>query len=445
MILTPSMQSLLASLRRSTNEFLLEERDMRELLDFCRSRQNIFCYGAGIYGRMLRCFLDEHGIDIKGFVVSGKSNEENVLGIPVYSFGKIVTSIKKGAVLVGVGRKYRDEIVDMLLSHNIKNYFVLSDEMIDEMRHDVNYEKTYQTNHNVCVLLYHRICHLSVDTWRLANTPEVFEEHIKFLKENYDILRFEDAWEPSSNRSVVITFDDGYADNFLYALPILEKYKVPATIFVSTINIGTTNEFWWDELERIICCNPRLPGTIQYAGRSFRVATDEEREKACYALHPILKAMLPDNREKVLHDMAAEWKADKGGRPENRALTKDELRELSSSPYITIGGHTVTHSSLAFETEDLQKHEIEKSKADIEKIIGKKIDVFSHPFGQKEDFTAKTVEIAKACGYKKVAAAYGGVTGANESDFYIPRNGIVAGTRLAELKRHVRGLWCLFG
>lgn len=286
---------------------------------------------------------------------------------------------------------------------------------------------------------------MNIDTWRLAITPEVFEEHIKFLKENYDILRLEDAWESSRNRSVVITFDDGYADNFLYALPILEKYKVPATIFVSTGNIGTANEFWWDELERIICCNPRLPEDIRYAGQNFHVATVAEREKACYAIHPILKKMLPADREKVLHDMSVEWDASKEGRPENRSLTKEELKEMSSSPYITIGGHTVTHSSLAFESENLQKYEIEKSKVDIEKIIGKKIDVFSHPFGQKEDFTARTIEIAKSCGYKKIAAAYGGVTGANGDDFYIPRNGIASGTSLAELKKHVRGLWCIYG
>lgn len=418
---------------------------MQKLLDVCHNSQHIFCYGAGNYGRILRCFLDEQGIKLDGFIVSNEPNEKEVLGVPVYSFCKVASSLKDSTVLIGVGQKYRNEIIDILVSHDIKNYFVLSDEILKRMQHMVNYEKKYPSDHNVCVLLYHRICRLNIDTWRLAITPEVFEEHIKFLKENYDILRLEDAWESSRNRSVVITFDDGYADNFLYALPILEKYKVPATIFVSTGNIGTANEFWWDELERIICCNPRLPEDIRYAGQNFHVATVAEREKACYAIHPILKEMLPADREKVLHDMSVEWDASKEGRPENRSLTKEELKEMSSSPYITIGGHTVTHSSLAFESENLQKYEIEKSKVDIEKIIGKKIDVFSHPFGQKEDFTARTIEIAKSCGYKKIAAAYGGITGANGDDFYIPRNGIASGTSLAELKKHVRGLWCIYG
>lgn len=191
---------------------------MQKLLDACRNKKNIFCYGAGNYGRMLRCFLDEQGINLDGFIVSNEPDEKNVLGVPVYPFDKIASSLKGSTVLIGVGRKYRNEIIGILASHEIKDYFVSSDEMIEKVRRAVNYEKKYPSNHTVCVLLYHRICRLSIDTWRLATTPEVFEEHIKFLKENYDILRLEDAWESSGNRSVVITFDDGYADNYLYAL-----------------------------------------------------------------------------------------------------------------------------------------------------------------------------------------------------------------------------------
>ncbi|MEK9772083.1 MAG: polysaccharide deacetylase family protein, partial [Opitutae bacterium] len=90
--------------------------------------------------------------------------------------------------------------------------------------------------------------------------PENFEQHLIFLKENYELISTQTLKERIitknlSNRSICLTFDDGYYDNFSEALPILEKYQIPATIFVCTGNIGTENEFWWDMLENLLLAN----------------------------------------------------------------------------------------------------------------------------------------------------------------------------------------------
>lgn len=91
----------------------------------------------------------------------------------------------------------------------------------------------------IMILLYHRCAVLETDPQLLAVTPENFANQVKWLKERYPVLRFDEPWELVREPSIVLTFDDGYWDNYAYAVPILERLHVPATIFVSTERIGT--------------------------------------------------------------------------------------------------------------------------------------------------------------------------------------------------------------
>ncbi|MGE5944862.1 MAG: polysaccharide deacetylase family protein, partial [Flavobacteriales bacterium] len=93
------------------------------------------------------------------------------------------------------------------------------------------------------VLMYHRICNIDTDPWQLAVSPENFENQIKTITKNFNVLPVNDLIEQFKNRkikrnSIYITFDDAYQDNYFYAKPILEKYKCPATFFVPTHFIG---------------------------------------------------------------------------------------------------------------------------------------------------------------------------------------------------------------
>ena len=113
------------------------------------------------------------------------------------------------------------------------------------------------------ILLYHRVADAGSDPWSLCVTPRHFAEHLEVLRKYSDPMRLQHLAQglyrrQRAGRPVAITFDDGYADNLQNAKPLLERYDIPATVFVTTGYIGSEREFWWDELERLLL----QPGTV---------------------------------------------------------------------------------------------------------------------------------------------------------------------------------------
>ncbi len=409
------------------------------IIEYVKAHKKIYCYGAGHFGKVVRIFLQEQGIDIAGFVISGRAEKSHILDIPVVNLGNLKIEDDLG-IIISVGNKYRHEIISTLNSNGFSDYLDVDEYFFRDMENRLQFKYTYQIDKYICVLYYHRVCDLTRDTWNLSVPPKLFEEHIKFIKEHYRILRFEDDWDDIHEKVVVITFDDGYADNFEFALPILEKYEVPATVFVA---IDPGGEFWSDALDRIVHEAGKTIEEVCWAGQKFPVSTSAEQEKTCYALHPFFKEMLPALRSKNLQELAASLNARfEHDNKESRLLSDRELRALSQSPYITIGGHTVTHTSLAVEPASLQWEEIHNSKAHIESVIGKPIEVFSYPFGTREDFTPESENAVRACGYKKAATTICGLADGADA-FQIPRVWIPGNCSVSELRYILGRTWYL--
>ena len=115
-------------------------------------------------------------------------------------------------------------------------------------------------NKNFVILMYHRVSpeenFFQNPNYSLNVTPEIFEDHIKFLCKNYEIASIDDTLQlKSKNKKIVITFDDGYKDNIKYALPILEKYNAKATIYITTRFIENETWTWWYDLWEYISNN----------------------------------------------------------------------------------------------------------------------------------------------------------------------------------------------
>jgi peptidoglycan/xylan/chitin deacetylase (PgdA/CDA1 family) len=235
---------------------------------------------------------------------------------------------------------------------------------------------------------------------------------MRFLKRNFQLVRFEADWSELKGPAVAVTFDDGYADNALEGLPILEEVGVPATFFVSTGTLGTREEFWWDELERIILAGDLRPASFSLVdhatSRSWPTANKEERLALHQEIHPLLASLDRERREEWLAQLRVWAGLDATGREGNRSLTTAELKTLAASPWVTVGAHTVSHTSLALLSEAEQRREIGGSKEELERLLGKDVTVFSYPFGTKAHYNKTSLRLCREAGFVKVAANFPG-------------------------------------
>ncbi len=247
------------------------------------------------------------------------------------------------------------------------------------------------------VLLYHRVTDLPSDPLALAVSPAHFREQILFLKERFHVRRFEEPWFPGP--SALVSFDDGYADNVLEALPILEEVGVPAIFFISTGTIGSDREYWWDDLERLILLPEKLPERFLLDDPEFAAfwpTKEAEQRRTFYQeMQALMKRIGFSRREEWLAQLR-EWSGlGAAGRPTHRPMSLQELKHLASSPWVTIGAHTITHTRLSNLTSEEQEREIIGSRNQLEAWLGETVPFFSYPFGDREDYGPQTVEICR--------------------------------------------------
>lgn len=263
-------------------------------------------------------------------------------------------------------------------------------------------------------LLYHRVAALAVDPWGLAVSPADFERHIRVLSKAFELVPLSSLTaaprRTGLRRRLAITFDDGYADNYEVALPILERYRVPATFFISSSAVESGREFWWDTLERVFLWPSARPA-----------AAPDERQQTFLAVWARLRDLHPRERDLVIEDLCREAGIDVRGPRANRPMNAGELRSLSRSALVEIGAHTVSHRRLATASAEDQRDEIDGSKKAVEAICEMPITSFSYPFGGRDDYSKTTVEIVDTCGLHRAYTAGGGPIGRDVDMLQVPR------------------------
>jgi len=281
------------------------------------------------------------------------------------------------------------------------------------------------------VLLYHRVENLIRDPFRLAVHPHRFEDQLKYLKKKYNIVSLQDMVRRLSRglsiaNQVAITFDDGYADNFYCALPILEKYSVPATFFITAGMIGQGCEFWWDELERIFYSNKNLPRALSLDIKNHTYSWDtpdsKEHPVIFKNMHRLLRPLPWEKRENILDALFVWAELDRNAiRKPYRILDKDEVQLLSRNELAEIGSHSMSHIMLKSQSRVSLEEEIVGSREVLEEITGNEVNSFSYPFGGKGDISGKAVRIVKKSGYTCALSNIQGNVCQKADVFLIPR------------------------
>jgi peptidoglycan/xylan/chitin deacetylase (PgdA/CDA1 family) len=294
------------------------------------------------------------------------------------------------------------------------------------------------------VLLYHRVARVETDPQLLAVQPEVFERQMEMLRRTTTILPLVELVECAVHgrlprRAVAVTFDDGYADNLHHAKPILERQRVPATLFAVSGAVRHQTEFWWDTLERALL-GTQGRGKVELAlngdvrcwlldGRprdyaQWNVLSSEDptpRHRAYRELAPLVKALLPAQRALVLRELLRTLGLPSGPERNARPMTAGELREMAAGGLVEIGAHSVSHPQLSMLPLADQAHQIERSKAELEVLIGAAVTSFAYPYGSRDDYTQDSVSLAQAAGFQRACANFPGMVQRSVDRMQIPR------------------------
>jgi len=256
----------------------------------------------------------------------------------------------------------------------------------------INLKLLLKRKNHLLILTYHRILSkphdFAFDEGVISVSPDIFEEEVKFCKTYFSLINFEQLKNALEGITIlppnplIITFDDGYRDNYVHAFPILKKYNAPATIFIAVDYIGKDKIFWWDEVSFYMKKSGHdQKGEIDNMLRSLKLVSNRERIQRIEELN---------NRANI--DIS-NLKMDR------QILNWEEVKEMSTGG-IEFGSHTMTHPLLS-QLDDMSEvaYELVKSKEILENKTNKRAIAFSYPVGKRNAFNEHIKENVKKTGY----------------------------------------------
>ncbi|HEX3035117.1 MAG TPA: polysaccharide deacetylase family protein [Thermodesulfobacteriota bacterium] len=315
------------------------------------------------------------------------------------------------------------------------------------------------------ILLYHRVVELPSVFHSMCVRPQHFAEHLEVLQKSGRPMRLQQFVQALRkghlpDRAVVVTFDDGYADNLYNAKPLLERYGIPATFFITTGYVGRGREFWWDELDRLLLQPRNLPETLSLSingnlyqwhfgsegnhnmdDKQFRNCPKVEkkdeptpRQRTFRSIYRLLYSLPDGERQRALNKLLNWTGMEPKARPTHLTLSADELTKLAEGKLIEIGAHTVTHSSLPLLPNVEQRDEIYRSKAYLEESLSQSVTSFSYPHGS---LTEETAGLVREAGFICACSSSKGVILKGSNFFQLPRV-VVGDWNGEEFAKHLR-------
>lgn len=285
----------------------------------------------------------------------------------------------------------------------------------------------------VTILTYHRILS-TIDANKHWVQPGmyvdtgVFEKHVQFLQEHFSVLSFHELlarwktgdWD-NSRRYCVITFDDGWLDNYRNAYPILRRYRVPATIFLPTNFVGTDEWFWPEKVSCLIRAmlsegdgeNRRSKGSsvlgqfLKIEKKSIPVVSQSEAARQAFADDIVeqSKSLSPEIIAEFITVLKSELKV---SFPQERVLMNwEEIAHMSGNG-VSFGSHSCSHRILTKLSMEEVTAELEESQRVLQDRTRNYVPVFCYPNGNcNQDIQT----LVQECGYQAATGVRAGVEG----------------------------------
>ncbi len=281
------------------------------------------------------------------------------------------------------------------------------------------------------ILAYHRILEsvepdtFSFDLNLISASAEAFRAQLAILNRRFTPMRFDELIDivehgrPLPPRAVLITFDDGYDDNYRIAYPLLKDAGLSAMFFVSTGHIDSGRPYVYDWLVHMICVTDHSRISMPELGidRALPASLQARRDVADVLLDQI-KALDAATQVHVIARLEREWQLPaSAGHPDCRPMRWSELREMQRGG-MEIGSHGVDHQMLAKLSSSAMQIEIEQSRATIQRELGITADVLSYPVGGHDAYDAAVISAAQAAGYRMACSYVAGAESASTTSRY---------------------------
>lgn len=299
------------------------------------------------------------------------------------------------------------------------------------------------------IIYYHRVIKkedlVNITSKNLCVDTKSFENQMRFLSQfnnpisEKEIILVIEGKSKIPKYSVWVTFDDGFKDNYLYAYPILKKYKIPATFFLTTGFINKQAIPCEDYIEKAIRISNLKEINFNFNKKEYKFSLDTEEHKN-NTIESLLTGMKDKNtsKDRYLKELIKAFGIQVGD-VADLFMSWNEIKELSDNGF-SIGAHTVNHKILSALSEQEVTKEISESKNEIEKKVGVNVFSFAYPRGKGTDFDDETCfPILQSCGFKLGVTTIGGSNNLvfNKNYFNLKRMGISYGDSLNFFKLKV--------
>ncbi len=306
---------------------------------------------------------------------------------------------------------------------------------------------------SITILTYHSVVpdQAPVESYEYRNAVSVseFEKQVVLLKKIFKVISLDQAFNflTSGNMTenyAVITFDDGYKNNYDYAFPVLKKHEVSAAFFITTSLIENKNCLWTDWVTYLFLKTRQQKVIIADDEQNFDfyLQTVDDRIKASEKLRKWMKSLSREKADQILEQLKVQTKVDTHPVEEDAQryafMNWNQVKEMAEQG-MEIGSHTHSHSLLTMLNEEQVEQELTISKRFIEEHTGRTCQFFTYPNGQLRDFKDVHIGLLKKLGYKLALTQNPGFNPPGSDLFKLKRINITNKMYLPVFKAYVCG------
>lgn len=249
----------------------------------------------------------------------------------------------------------------------------------------------------------------------LSITPGFLDATLTRMKKlGYVFVDMDEALDRMKSRSrerfATITADDGYRDNLVEALPVIEKHETPATVYIAPNLTDGVVDIWWEVLEQVLIASDEIVLPADGGAMRFDCGTRAKKIAASREIVRYLTTVLPEqDRQAVMRDLAVAAGIDRYPPQGCGLMDWDEIRRIGAHPLVAIGAHTMNHYFLKRLSDGEAGREMEEANRVMREELGQTPRHLAYPYGSPLSVGEREVGMAREIGYASAVTTRHGV------------------------------------